>query len=61
MSFFKRIGVYVFVKGFKELWEEELKKFQAKTPLPFKIKEVRMAKDPLGAVARGLLLNALSY
>jgi hypothetical protein len=49
------------IKGFKELWEEELKKFQAKTPLPFKIKEVRMAKDPLGAVARGLLLNALSY
>ena len=49
------------LRGFKELWEEELKKFQAKNPLPFKIKEVRMAKDPLGAVARGLLLYALSY
>lgn len=49
------------LKGFKELWEEELKRFQAKNPLPFKIKEVRMAKDPLGAVARGLLLYALSY
>jgi len=49
------------LKGFKELWEEELKKFQVKTPLPFKIKEVRMAKDPLGAVARGLLVYALSY
>jgi len=49
------------IKGFKTLWEDELKKFQAKTPLPFKIKEVRMAKDPLGAVARGLLTYALSY
>jgi len=49
------------LRGFKELWEEELKKFQAKNPLPFKIKEVRMAKDPLGAVARGLLTYALSY
>jgi actin-like ATPase involved in cell morphogenesis len=49
------------IKGFKELWEEELKKLQAKTPLPFKIKEVRMAADPLGAVARGLLTFALSY
>lgn len=49
------------LKGFKELWEQELKKFQAKNPLPFKIKEVRMARDPLGAVARGLLTFALSY
>lgn len=49
------------LKGFKDLWEEELKKFQLKTPLPFKIKHVRMAKDPLGAVARGLLTYALSY
>jgi hypothetical protein len=49
------------LRGFKELWEEELKKFQAKNPLPFKIKEVRMARDPLGAVARGLLTYALSY
>ncbi len=49
------------IRGFKDLWEEELKKFQAKNTLPFKIKEVRMAKDPLGAVARGLLTYALSY
>lgn len=49
------------LKGFKDIWETELKKFQAKTPLPFKIKEVRMASDPLGAVARGLLTFALSY
>lgn len=49
------------IKGFKDIWEMELKKFQAKNPLPFKIKEIRMAKDPLGAVARGLLTFALSY
>jgi hypothetical protein len=49
------------IKGFKDLWEDELKKFQTKTTLPFSIKEVRMAADPLGAVARGLLMNALSY
>lgn len=48
------------LKGFKEIWEEELKKFQAKNTLPFTIKEVRMAKDPLGSVARGLLTCALS-
>jgi hypothetical protein len=49
------------VKGFKDLWESELEKVQKRTPLPFQIKEVRMAKDPLGAVARGLLTYALSY
>lgn len=48
------------ISGFKELWEEELQKFQKKNPLPFKVKEVRMAKDPLGAVARGLLTYALA-
>lgn len=48
------------LKGFKDLWEDELKRFQAKNPLPFKIKEIRTAKDPLGAVARGLLVYALS-
>lgn len=47
------------IKGFKEIWEQELHKFAKKTPLPFKLKEVRMAKDPLGAVARGLLIYAL--
>jgi len=49
------------IKGFKELWETELEKFQKRNPLPFQIKEVRMAKDPLGAVARGLLTYALTY
>jgi len=49
------------IKGFRALWVEELEKFQKKNPLPFKIREVRMAKDPMGAVARGLLIHALSY
>lgn len=49
------------IKGFKELWEEELKRFEAKSPLPFKIKCVKLAKDPLGSVAKGLLTYALSY
>ena len=53
-------GGTALLRGFKDLWEEELKRFQAKNPLPFKIKEVRMAKDPLGSVARGLLTYALS-
>ena len=48
------------LKGFKELWIEELEKFQKKNPLPFKVKEVRMANDPFGAVARGLLTYALA-
>jgi len=47
------------LKGFKELWEDELKRFAKKNPLPFQVKEVRMAKDPLGAVARGLLTYSL--
>lgn len=49
------------IRGFKDLWVEELARFQKKTPLPFTIKEVRMAKDPMGAVSRGLLIHALSY
>jgi len=53
-------GGTALLKGFKDLWEDELKKFQAKNPLPFKIKEVRMASDPLGSVAKGLLMYALS-
>lgn len=48
------------LKGFKDLWESELNKFARKTPLPFKVKEVRMASDPLGAVARGLLTYAMA-
>lgn len=48
------------LKGFRQLWEEELGRFQKRTPLPFKVSEVRMAKDPFGAVARGLLTYALT-
>lgn len=48
------------LKGFKDLWEQELRALEKKTPLPFKVKEVRMASDPLGAVARGLLTYALA-
>jgi actin-like ATPase involved in cell morphogenesis len=53
-------GGTALLKGFKDLWEEELNKFQMKNSLPFKIKEVRMASDPLNAVAKGLLTYALS-
>jgi hypothetical protein len=48
------------LKGFKEMWELELALFQKKSPLPFQVKEVRMASDPFGAVARGLLTYALA-
>jgi len=48
------------IKGFRDLWEQEFDRFAKKTPLPFKVKEVRMAKDPFGAVARGLLTYAMS-
>lgn len=48
------------LKGFKELWEQQLEKFSKKNPLPFKVKEIRMAKDPLGAVARGLLTYSMA-
>jgi hypothetical protein len=48
------------LKGFRDLWEEELNRFKKKTPLPFKVTEIRMAKDPFGAVARGLLTYCLS-
>ena len=48
------------VKGFKEMWELELADFQKKNALPFQISEVRMASDPFGCVARGLLMYAMS-
>jgi actin-related protein len=48
------------LKGFKELWIEELDRFHKRSPLPFKVSEVRLAKDPMGAVARGLLVYSLS-
>jgi actin-like ATPase involved in cell morphogenesis len=53
-------GGTALLKGFKEFWEEELNKFQKKNNLPFKIKEIRLASDPLNAVAKGLLTYALS-
>jgi len=53
-------GGTALVKGFKQLWEEEFERFSKRHPLPFKVKGVRMAKDPLGAVARGLLTYALA-
>jgi len=52
-------GGTALIKGFKDIWIQELEKFQKKTPLPFKVKEIRMARDPLGAVARGLLTYSL--
>ena len=48
------------IKGFDKIWKDEFTKFQKKTPMPFKVKEIRMAKDPFGAVARGLLTYSLA-
>jgi hypothetical protein len=45
------------ILNFDKVFEEELKK---KT-FPFKIKGIRKAKDPLNAVAKGCLLNALNF
>lgn len=53
-------GGTALIKGFKDIWEQEFIKFEKKNPLPFKVKEIRMAKDPLGAVARGLLTYSLT-
>ena len=41
--------------NFDKLFEQELRS----KSLPFKIKTVRNASDPLNSVARGCLLNAL--
>jgi actin-related protein len=43
--------------NFDKLFEQEI---MAKT-LPFKIKNIKKAADPLNAVAKGCLLNALSH
>ena len=45
--------------GFKELFEAGFNTVKAKFPIP--ISEIRMAKDPLNAVAQGLLVAALNY
>jgi hypothetical protein len=44
-------------KGFEILFEEELKTRK----FPFKIKQVKKAKDQLNAVAKGCLLNSLHH
>jgi actin-like ATPase involved in cell morphogenesis len=46
-------------KGFKEIFEVGFATVKAKFPIP--ISEIRMAKDPLNAVAQGLLVAALNY
>jgi hypothetical protein len=38
---------------FKETFEDNRKKF------PFEVSEIRQASDPLNAVARGLLIQAI--
>jgi len=42
-----------FLEFFKEVFEEKRKKF------PIEISEIRAAKEPLDAVARGLLVQAM--
>jgi len=46
------------IKGFKDLWIQQLNK-KGKS-LPFQVKEVKLASDPMSCVAKGLLVNALS-
>ncbi len=46
-------------KGFKELFEAGFNTVKDKFPIP--VSEIRMAKDPLNAVAQGLLVAALNY
>lgn len=45
------------IENFDKVFENELR---SKT-LPFKIKLIKRAKDPLNAVAKGCLLNALNF
>lgn len=44
------------IKGFKQKFEQVL----STLTLPFKIKSVRVAENPLTTVAKGLLLKAIS-
>jgi hypothetical protein len=46
-------------KGFKELFEAGFNTVKDKFPIP--VSEIRMAKNPLGSVAEGLLVAALNY
>lgn len=43
------------IAGFKEVFEQELEKVK----VPFKIKDIRIAKDPLYAISQGALVRAL--
>jgi hypothetical protein len=43
--------------GFTEFFQQVLETRRKK--LPFEVSEVRHAKDPLGAIAQGLLLQAI--
>lgn len=45
--------------NFKEFFEEAFKAVKDKFPIP--ISEIRMASDPLSAVAQGLLVAAMNY
>jgi hypothetical protein len=46
-------------KGFKDLFEAGFNTVKDKFPIP--ISEIRMATDPLNAVAQGLLVAAMNY
>lgn len=46
-------------KGFKELFETGFN--TVKDKFPFAVTEIRMANDPLNAVAQGLLVAAMNY
>jgi len=52
-------GVTSLAKGFKELFESGFASVKAN--FPFSVSEIRMAKDPLGSVAQGLLVAALNH
>jgi hypothetical protein len=46
-------------KNFKEFFESAFNSVKDKFPIP--ISEIRMATDPLNAVAQGLLVASLNY
>lgn len=52
-------GGTALAKGFKELFESGFNQVKEKFPIP--VSEVRMASDPLNAVAQGLLVAALNH
>jgi hypothetical protein len=52
-------GGTALAKGFKDLFESGFNMVKDKFPIP--VSEIRLAKDPLNAVAQGLLVAALNY